>query len=533
MNKFAKINISQWLFGLAVIIYIAWAGRFIFNSSFIAIDGHRYFSLVDDAMISMRYAWNFSHGLGLVWNAGERVEGYSNFLMTLVMAAITWLFDKRSAVLAVQILGIPTVILSAFLAREISREVFGGNPRSVTLSLAVFVFTLLYYPLSFWSLMGMETGLVTVCTLAGALWSLRWTRSRRARDLFLSAAFLGLAFLTRNDALLFAVIVFASAAWTAWIEKDKARARDFLLAGILYAAFVLGLLLFRWLYYGALVPNTYTLKLGQIPLSVRVNDGMIYIAQFIKETWLVLLAALVGLFVLRDRRKWFLVAFAVAAILYQIWTGGDAWGRWRFLVPALPLLLVLATGAADTLAQKFSTGRPRALAGAASLGLLLTSLLVPYWGEVTFSRAIADYAPNLHNVNVAIAINSVTAPEATIGVFYAGVIPYYTDRYAFDFLGKSDVHIAELYPHLPPAVTWFQRTTLPGHNKYDLRYSIMELQPTYIQRYYWGEQNIRGYAIQNYVRLEYSGANGSVTLMLKKDSPNVYWDRGTLLPWGE
>jgi hypothetical protein len=26
-------------------------------------------------MISMRYAWNVSHGSGLVWNPGERVEG--------------------------------------------------------------------------------------------------------------------------------------------------------------------------------------------------------------------------------------------------------------------------------------------------------------------------------------------------------------------------------------------------------------------------------------------------------------------------
>src|SRR3989442_1133365 len=37
----------------------------------------------DDAYISFRYARNLVHGLGLVYNAGERVEGYSNFLWTL------------------------------------------------------------------------------------------------------------------------------------------------------------------------------------------------------------------------------------------------------------------------------------------------------------------------------------------------------------------------------------------------------------------------------------------------------------------
>src|SRR5438477_266217 len=37
----------------------------------------------DDAYISFRYARNLNEGLGLVYNAGERVEGYSNFLWTL------------------------------------------------------------------------------------------------------------------------------------------------------------------------------------------------------------------------------------------------------------------------------------------------------------------------------------------------------------------------------------------------------------------------------------------------------------------
>src|SRR5262245_37848737 len=37
----------------------------------------------DDAFISFRYAQNWLDGLGLVFNAGERVEGYTNFLWTV------------------------------------------------------------------------------------------------------------------------------------------------------------------------------------------------------------------------------------------------------------------------------------------------------------------------------------------------------------------------------------------------------------------------------------------------------------------
>src|SRR3972149_692187 len=51
-------------------LVLAWSNRFI----------------QDDAFISFRYALNLVKGCGLVWNPGERVEGYTNFLWTLFMA---------------------------------------------------------------------------------------------------------------------------------------------------------------------------------------------------------------------------------------------------------------------------------------------------------------------------------------------------------------------------------------------------------------------------------------------------------------
>ena len=40
----------------------------------------------DDAFISYRYAENLAGGYGLVFNHGEKVEGYTNFLWTLVLS---------------------------------------------------------------------------------------------------------------------------------------------------------------------------------------------------------------------------------------------------------------------------------------------------------------------------------------------------------------------------------------------------------------------------------------------------------------
>ena len=42
--------------------------------------------ICDDAFLSFRYAEHFSTGRGLVFNEGEYVEGYSNFLWTILLA---------------------------------------------------------------------------------------------------------------------------------------------------------------------------------------------------------------------------------------------------------------------------------------------------------------------------------------------------------------------------------------------------------------------------------------------------------------
>ena len=44
--------------------------------------------LGDDAFISFRYSQNFAEGHGLVFNHGEWVEGYTNFLWTFILGVL-------------------------------------------------------------------------------------------------------------------------------------------------------------------------------------------------------------------------------------------------------------------------------------------------------------------------------------------------------------------------------------------------------------------------------------------------------------
>jgi hypothetical protein len=134
---------------------------------------------------------------------------------------------------------------------------------------------------------------------------------------------------------------------------------------------------------------------------------------------------------------------------------------------------------------------------------------------------------NAHKVNLALAIEQVTTPDATVGVLSAGTVPYYSGRPAIDFLGKADRRIAGLSPDLSgdhlgsTSVHGIWNFYTPGHNKYDLEYSIKELRPTYVEGFQWGVQDVSGWAESEYVKVEYEG----VPLYLLKDSEEVRWDK--------
>ena len=111
--------------GLLIAVY----GLFIQSASF-EYSGRRFYTLLDDAMISMRYARNLAEGHGLVWNPGEApVEGYTNLLWTLWMAAVHLLNLPESYVsLAIAASGGLTVVVSSLFIRAIAARLYPQSP---------------------------------------------------------------------------------------------------------------------------------------------------------------------------------------------------------------------------------------------------------------------------------------------------------------------------------------------------------------------------------------------------------------------
>ncbi len=529
-------RLLKWIgVGLAAAGFAAWAGWFIYESSFVASDGRRYFCLFDDSMISMRYAWNLAHGEGLVWNPGERVEGFTNLLMTLYMALWCALLSKSGAVLAVQISGAVFLLAGAWLAMRIGEALLEGSELEGRPELSVLFFAgaLLYYPLDYWSLMGMETGLLAALIAAGAWRSIRAGDSTRPR--WGMAALLGLAFLTRPDSAVAIACVMLHRLAGVWRRPGWLKALA--LESALIAACVASVSIFRWIYYGSLTPNTYRLKLVGLTLGERIENGLGFIEPFVESIALPLAVALFTVVAGWRRHAVLVVGLVLVSIAYQVYVGGDPWVYWRQNAPFVPLLFALVSAETALLARRRMKGgqlerlAERRLAPSASnlaCAIALGALLLGaerasdrYEEQYWFEEPAYTVKTNRANVNVSLALLDVTDEQATVGVTWAGTIPYYTGRPAVDFLGKSDPVIAALPPDDSGAVSFRGMKSVPGHNKYDLNYSIKERRPTFVQAYKWGRQNLHRWVRDHYTTVSHMG----VGLRLLEGSPHVEWDR--------
>src|SRR3954469_12755146 len=96
--------------------------------------------IIDDAYISFRYAENLVAGHGLVFNPGERVEGYTNFLWVLIIAAVHALGGESLAsakLLSTLANGVTLALVTWTAARWWPRPAFPGLALLPALLLAV------------------------------------------------------------------------------------------------------------------------------------------------------------------------------------------------------------------------------------------------------------------------------------------------------------------------------------------------------------------------------------------------------------
>ena len=253
------------VFILLLVYFAVYAGVYIYNLSFI-VEGERHFVIADDILISMRYAKNLAEGHGLVFNIGEKVEGYSNFLWVIILAALHSLSGVSIPSLAQQ-LGILLGLANVLLTFSIASKLPGDENRRWAFAAALLV--ALDLRVAVWSVEGLETPLYLFWALA----ALRLYIDREQPGWWWSLPALGAA-LTRPDGAVLFIALGIHRLWRLVREKRFPAGADW----IALAVFVVPYGIYnawRIAYFGGyLLPNTFFARGSHGPLI-----GAIYVAR--------------------------------------------------------------------------------------------------------------------------------------------------------------------------------------------------------------------------------------------------------------
>lgn len=515
---------------VAGFLYYAW--RYIQATSF-DIEGARYYVLFDDAMVSMRYAYNLAHGNGLVWNVGERVQGFTNPLWVFYMGVLHLLpIAPAQVALAVQVTGTILVAATLYFVRGIVEQ-FTGDLLAM---LAAVALTAFYAPLDSFALLGMEVSALALIVSAAAWLILKNGSERFTPWLYV---LLGVGTLLRFDAAVPYAIVLAAML----VIQKKQRGRNLAWGVGLLVLFLGGQGLGSYLYYGQWLPNTYYLKLEGWPFALRILRGLYALVWFIYySNWILFFLPLTLLFARRDWKVVLLLAIIGGQLVYSVYVGGDAWehhgGANRFICIVVPLLFALLGAAAEELRQRgvllagsspWTRGGSRLVwLGCFLLALLNLNLLMGDWKSIerwSLARRPDYVAGSDSNLVTALALRNTTTSQATIAVLGAGTIPYMLpDNRVLDILGKTDAVVAHGPVRTPMSIEDVPDMR-PGHMKWDYSRTFGTLKPDVIVSIWPGTAEEAAPYLSDYVM---GVIAPRVKVYLREGSPNIIWDRVTL-----
>jgi hypothetical protein len=404
--------------------------------------------LCDDAFISFRYAENLARGLGFVWNREDRVEGYTNFLWTLILAGAKWVgldIGQSSVVLSLASFA-ALIALSLLLARRL----FG---MSLVVSLASLCVAAHYTTASFGT-SGLETMFAAMLLLLAL--------ERATAGAYVTAGLAGIAAaMAHPDHGVF----YASLGVSLLLGRDtrKGLVRYALPFVLLYVPYFY----WRYTYYGDLFPNTYYAKSANL---AYFDQGFVYAATIFigGGFFLSLPLALYGLWTQRATAfgRFCMIGMPLFSV-YVAKIGGDfMYGR-LFTPLIAPYLLLCEAGVRALL-----THNRRVLALGALLGLVACTvpaeIFKPYekrWmvaDERTFYR-LKSFSP--------IVVDSMYFEwSKTLTKFFpahrdtprlamqcVGMIGYYTGLPLVDGFGLTDRFVAHTEIH---------KRGRPGHEKH-------------------------------------------------------------------
>ncbi len=435
----------------------------------------------DDAFTTFRYVKNFIEGNGLVFNTGEKVEGYTNFLWVMILSALGKL-------------GVDYIRFAQYLS------VFFGASVLITLYFLTFIVIpkksnykylialipplLLAYNGGFiyWSVSAMETSLFIFLIFAGLLSYLAYRDSHKT--VLITPILFLLAALTRPEGVYFYGIIFL---FDLLIVKKKGKhffnfERKALIEFSFFAVPFAIYLLWKLYYFGNILPNTFYAKTGfGIFYLLR---GYRYITQTFTDHYYYLILVVPILFAFikfwKNPSLALLNILIVANVIQVLIVGGDVLPLNRFMLIALPISFVLLSYCVHFVILKMKKWNyPSAV-----LILLFSyffaletynaeKLRVGVWQsyELGLVGKMKEYAKFLN------AIAEEKGYTPTVALSTIGALSYYSNAKVIDFIGLTDKYVAH-NPKIVPGIAG-KISVLWKERKYNTDY-ILENKPDYI-----------------------------------------------------
>lgn len=399
----------------------------------------------DDAFISLQYARNLVEGNGLVWQPGDKTEGYTNFLWVLIVSLPFRLSIDPIAFM--HFVGIALFLFSLFFLYMICLSLTNDTTAAW---MATFL-TGTNYSFSAYATGGLETQMQTCLLLFCIL--LTMEASKRACPepwrLFGIGVLASFGILTRMDsAILFGPAIF-------FILRATLREETSIKSKVLNIASCCApilLIVGAWLiwkidYYGAILPNTFYAKVGA---STSIIRGIGYLLEFLSSYWLLFLPLLFIFLRHRfsegPRQLWVINVTVMSWLAYICYVGGD-FMEFRFLVPIIPLIFCLLAW----LLSPFSIDRTIKyfVCSLVVIGSIHHRLNFEFWDDLKIEpismldEHVSDPKAHASWVDIGKKLSkSFAGTDVRIAVTPVGAIPFFSRLPAVDMLGLNDPYVA-------------------------------------------------------------------------------------------
>jgi arabinofuranosyltransferase len=413
----------------------------------------------DDAYISFRYAANFLDGNGLVYNIGERVEGYTNFLWVISLALLKELFSLDFVPMA-RFLSFISAAMIFVLGALLIRRLVEKNHLPILIS---FVILLLSCPaLPYWTISGLETTAFAFLCFASLF--------AEYRKPTFTPAILALATLVRPEGGLVFIIIL--------IHRILKQHRFPFSLLFIYLFMLIPFGAFKLYYYGSLIPNPFYAKSG-FGLEY-IQSGLEYFWQFLSTVGLYGLILLIPLIALPKLWSKYSLLYLFVGIYfaYIILVGGDVLKVYRFFVPVLPVLyLLLAPSLSSVITTYLPWSRVKPFLGQAAV---IAFAFIIALSSFAFSKKDAEACSSLERnftekmKYTGTMLKKYMAPRSSVAISTIGALGYeLMGHRVIDMLGLTDPYIARHPEKIEGMIsTWKER-------RFNSRY-LLEQQPDFI-----------------------------------------------------